>query len=105
MAYEAWEREHDNKLLARIEAARFQEIEGSCGDLTITYAHMRGEVTTADGTMYWHVSGGPSGEKYFGQSSASGRAAIAYGRAAVRNEIGRIIAEVVARIEARRAEA
>lgn len=105
MAYEAWEREHDDKLFAKIESASFEEIEGSCGDLTITYAHMRGKVTTVDGTMYWHVSGGPSGEKYFGQSPASGRAARAYGRAAVRNEITRIIAEVAQRIEARRAEA
>ena len=104
MAYEAWEREHDNKMFAAIQSAKFEEAEGDCGDLVITFAHMRGEVTTMDGTMYWSVFGGPSGEKYFGQSEADGRNAIRYGRAAVRNEIARAMDKVIARITERRAE-
>lgn len=105
MTYDAAERAHDDRIHAALTAARIIVTEADHGDLVITLAHLRGEVTTCDGTMYWSVSGIADGEKYFGQSQEAGRSATAYGKACVVNRLDHTAKSVIASIDARRVAA
>lgn len=94
---QAWEREHCEKLVASLEAAKFVETDlGS--EIIIELAHLHGRVRFCDGVMCWQIAGMDiGGEKRVDQHDIDGSAAYLrnYGRKAVKNNLARIAEDVV----------
>lgn len=97
MAYEAWEREHDENLVATLTAAKFREEEVSRDETIIYLGHLHGRVISCDGVVYWSVSD-KGGEVRVNQRDIveSSRYAMNYCRKAVKNNLGSLAKEVVA---------
>ena len=106
MAYDAWEREHDTKLVASLKSATY--VESKIGyhkdGIQIELAHLIGQVTFCDGVMYWSLLGlGIGGQKSVDQSDidASAHYLLNYGRKAVRAQLARVAANVIEQAERR----
>lgn len=89
--------ENRAEFLKAFAAAKTEVTQGINGDLMIKLGHLVGDVRTSDGVMYWSVYGIKAGEKRFDSTSGADKAAVAYGRAAVINEMQRIRASVLAK--------
>jgi len=100
MAYETWEREHDERLVASLRSAQIVETETTPGTWFIELAHLTGWVeSTAEGEVIWYTTiSGSNGDKWSEGTLRGGSESKrwqAYARACVRNALDELRGEVI----------
>lgn len=100
MAYDTWEREHDENLIKSLRDAKFVEERVGPSEIIIRLAHLTGRVSFCDGRMYWGISGNDdySGCKDVDQQDIdrSAKGLENYGRKAVKSSLEKIADKTIA---------